>query len=109
MTNTPDTIAVTYQTLVAPETLLDLVDGDRCFRSGYLTTDSAASSHGLPVLHDGETGQALGSAECGEVVIDTYIATDDVAGRDVHRALAPHETAIVEAARVAGYTVRVAQ
>lgn len=100
-------LRVTYRTLVEPESLLDIISGDRCFRSGYLTTDSAAGSHGLPVLHDGETGQALGAAECGDITIDTYVSTDDVSGRDIHRTLTADEMTIVEAARRAGYTVRV--
>jgi len=103
----PDTLRVTYRTIAEADSLLDLISGDRCHREGYLTTDSSASSHGLPVLHDGETGQALGVAECGNITVDTYVSTDDAAGRDIHRELSTDEMAIVEAARRAGYTVRV--
>jgi hypothetical protein len=103
----PDTLRVTYRTLAEGDSLLDLIRGDRCHRSGYLTTDSVMSSHGLPVLHDGETGQALGVTECDDITVDIYESTDDVTGRDIQRMLTADEMKIVEAARRAGYTVRV--
>ncbi len=72
-------------------------------RDGELTTDHSASSRGLPVVV--VDGQALGPAEVGALCVSTYLETDDVAGRDIHRQLTSEETDLIAAAERAGYRV----
>lgn len=71
---------------------------------GQLTTEHAASSHGLPVVVL-EDGTALGPGEVSALHVTTYVETDDVNGRDVHRTLTADEHALIAAARLAGYVV----
>src|SRR4051812_12412315 len=45
------------------------LSGDRSHRDGWLTGEHAASSRGLPVAGDQVTREAMGAAECGEIVV----------------------------------------
>ena len=75
------------------------------YEDATLTTDHAASSHGLPVVVRAD-GQALGPAEVASVEAMTYVSTDDEAGHDIQRPLTQSESALLEGARRAGYPVR---
>lgn len=66
---------------------------------GTLTTDHAASSRGLPVVV-GSDGAALGSSEVGELTVAVYPSLG-------HEPLTAEQLAVVEAARAAGYQIRI--
>lgn len=75
--------------------MLDLISND-C--EGVLTTDHAASSRGLPVVV--HAGQALGPAEVGELTVSVYSSLG-------HAVITAEQLALVQAARSAGYVVRI--
>lgn len=94
MSNT--TVPVSWTPTVS-NSVLDLLVND-C--DGTLTTDHAASSRGLPVLVVGVNGTAFGVAEVGELTVAVYPSLG-------HTRLTAGQIALIEAARSAGYSVRI--
>lgn len=77
---------------------------DLC-RIGVLTTEHAASSHGLPVVV--ADGEALGTSEVGPLEAAGAVTVDDPTGQVFWAPLDAAQLALVEAARLAGYAITV--
>jgi hypothetical protein len=89
-------IVVSWEVPREVRSLLDLLE---CVRTGVLTTEHAASSHGLPVVVDDESGVALGPAEVTRLAADLYD------GGGTFRAATPEQIALWARASEAGYNV----
>lgn len=96
-------VTVTWRVEGAVGNLLEVLNQ---VRVGELTTEHAASSHGLPVVV--LDGIALGTGEVGPLAAGESNPDIDALGALPYLPLTPAQNGLIEAARRAGYTVAIA-